>query len=212
MIWSQSIDVVYYLVFLCVNLCTLRNLSRSHVFLQLWDFHEYYISCVSAYANDLWKNPFVSSLINEAHCICMLIYLEIRQTLSPGILLHASSVCYCCEGQICSAFCVSCYSVSIRSLVSTSTVYSRPLHQITLTQHRALTKLFFLHQSRSFPIHLSLHLSSFPFTIPLSLSWFIVLTMRWGFECAGRGRVGSTLNPGTYGKAWVWGRDAGMML
>lgn len=114
MIWSQSIDVVYYLVFLCVNLCTLRNLSRSHVFLQLWDFHEYYISCVSAYANDLWKNPFVSSLINEAHCICMLIYLEIRQTLSPGILLHASSVCYCCEGQICSAFCVSCYSVSIR--------------------------------------------------------------------------------------------------
>lgn len=121
---------------------------------------------------------------------------RIGLTLTFGILYTALAMCYYCEGL--SFF----YTVSVLSLMSSFT--ARPLHQITLRQHRALTectKLFFLHQSRSFPIYFSLHLclpSHSPFLLAclnLSLSLTMCRGVQGGEELAVHRTLGHMARP-----------------
>lgn len=126
---------------------------------------------------------------------------RIRLTLTFGILYTALAVCYYCEGLKSSA-CLFFYTVSVLSLMSSFT--ARPLHQITLRQHRALTectKLFFLHQSRSFLIYIPLHLclpSHSPFLLAclnLSLSLTMCRGVQAGEELAVHRTLGHMARP-----------------
>lgn len=148
----------------------LRGMSWIRmVFLYLQDFLEYHISYVSAQGNRFMNK----SVCIQPRLLCAYEFRDDQTNTDSWHIVHTLQQCApAVKGR--NVQLVSYYSVSILSLMSTFT--ARPLHQIILRQHRALTectKLFFLHQSSFFP-HPSLSfpssLSSFPFTMPLNLS------------------------------------------